>query len=310
MRPPSVRPHESSNGGGQIGTSHDDVTRSSTVGPVSRPRNDTRGRNVVLGSETAWNQRAVVATYATRRGITAGEVRVLGECWPNIRDGNVLDIGVGTGRTIPYLAPFAAGYVGIDPMPNMIIESRRQHLNRDLQLADARDLPFPDRTFSFVFFSFCGIDYVDPAERPRILAEVHRVLAPGGVFAYSTHNLASRGSRSRFEIERPSLSISPIRTCVRIARALVGTVQGYRSYRRLAPHERRGDDVAVLNDGAHQYSMLTCYVTQGHEIGALAAAGFATRCVIEPDGALAQADSRARDLYFIADRSDGVDTGP
>jgi SAM-dependent methyltransferase len=287
---------------------HDDVTRSSTVGPISRPGNDRRCGNVVLGSETAWNQRAVVATYALRRGITAGEVRVLGECWPNIRDGNVLDIGVGTGRTIPYLAPFAARYVGIDPMPNMIVESRRQHLDRDLQQADARDLPFADRSFSFVFFSFCGIDYVDPAERPRIFAEVHRVLAPGGVFAYSTHNLASRGSRSRFEIERPTLSVSPIRTCVRIARALVGTVQGYRNYRRLAPRERRGDDVAVLNDGAHQYSMLTCYVTQRHEIGALAAAGFATRGVIEPDGTLARADSRARDLYFIADRSDRVDT--
>src|ERR1044071_3728555 len=104
MHPRPVCEDEGSNAVGQITGADDDVARSATVGPLSRPGGAARGGNVVLGSETAWNQRAVVAIYALRRGLTAGEVRVLGECWPSIRDGNVLDIGVGTGRTTPYLA--------------------------------------------------------------------------------------------------------------------------------------------------------------------------------------------------------------
>ena len=36
-----------------------------------------------------------------------------------------------------------------------------------------------------------GRDYVTPDERGRVLAEMRRVLRPGGAFVYSSHNLAS-----------------------------------------------------------------------------------------------------------------------
>ena len=262
-------------------------------------------------NQGVWNRRDVVETYATRKYITPAEVRVLATCWSNIADGAVLDIGVGTGRTTSYLAPFASRYVAVDYMPNMVAEAKRQHPAQDIRQADARALPFGAGEFSFVLFSFNGIDYIDPSDRPRVLAEVRRVLAPGGVFAYSTHNLASRDAPlSGFSfVPHPRVRRArPIHAAVAVARSLADSVRGYRNYRRLANQQRVDGDVAFIIDGAHDYSLLTCYVTQAHERRALSAAGFAVRAVIEPDGHAATESSRARDLYFVVHRGDTTPT--
>jgi SAM-dependent methyltransferase len=248
--------------------------------------------------EQIWNRRDVVATYSPRRYITPAELRVIAECWSHIAGGHVLDLGVGAGRTTSYLAQFAARYVAIDFMPNMVAEAQRNHPGRDIRQADARELPFSDGEFSFVLFSFNGIDYVEPADRPRILREARRVLAPGGVFAYSTHNLASRDGEPRFSPELPRLSRSP-RLVLDIARSMRAAVRGYRNFKRLADQQQIDDEYAFIMDGAHEYSVLTCYVTQAHERRALANAGFEVRTVLEGDGQLATPSSRSRDLYFI-----------
>ncbi|MDQ3337369.1 MAG: class I SAM-dependent methyltransferase [Myxococcota bacterium] len=256
-------------------------------------------------NQLAWSQRDVVAAYATRKYITPAEVRILATCWSKIKEGVVLDLGVGTGRTTPYLAPFARRYVAIDYMPRMVAEAQRQHPGLDIRHADARALPFGDGEFSFVLFSFNGIDYVDPSERAGVLAEVGRVLAPEGVFAYSTHNLESRDAPlAGFSFERPHYrGDRPVRAAVAFARSIAKSARGYRNYRRLANQQRIDDDVAFINDGSHEYSLLTCYVTQAHERRALADAGFAIHAVIEPGGHLASESSRARDLYFVVENA-------
>lgn len=254
-------------------------------------------------NDGTWNRADIVAAYTHRRHITPAEVRVIAECWPQLRGGAVLDIGVGTGRTTPYLAPAAARYLGVDYMPNMVEAARAAFPEHAFEVADARALPLPAASFDVACFSFCGLDYVAPSDRAVVFAEVRRVLRPGGRLAFSTHNLASRPpGPSRFEIARPALARNPLRAGVQLARLAASTARGYRNYLQLTGSEVHGDELAVLNDGAHDYALLTTYVTQAAQRRALAEAGFTVDAVLDPDGRDAAPDSRARDLYFVTTR--------
>lgn len=102
----------------------------------------------------------------------------------------VLDLGVGGGRTTPYLSKVASSYVGVDRSAAMIQACRNKFPDLDFLLADASDLSvFPDASFDAIVFSFNGLDYVVPDEkRLRCLSECRRVLRPEGKLIFSCHN--------------------------------------------------------------------------------------------------------------------------
>jgi SAM-dependent methyltransferase len=103
---------------------------------------------------------------------------------------DVLDLGVGGGRTTPYLSELANKYVGLDYAEGMVEACRQRFPDLTFHHADAADLsPFGDSSFDAIVFSFGGIDYLTPpAKRERCLAECRRVLRPGGVLIISRHN--------------------------------------------------------------------------------------------------------------------------
>lgn len=103
---------------------------------------------------------------------------------------HLLDIGVGAGRTTPYLSAAAARYVGVDYAKSMIDVCRRRYPDLEFRHGDATALvDFDDASFDVVVFSFNGIDVIGSDEgRARCLAEVARVLKPGGMFVFSSHN--------------------------------------------------------------------------------------------------------------------------
>ena len=94
---------------------------------------------------------------------------------------NILDIGIGTGRTTVNFAPLVKHYTGIDYAEIMLRHCQKKippATNTNLLQADARDLSrFYDTPFNFIMFSLNGIDSVSHEDRLRILREVRKILA-------------------------------------------------------------------------------------------------------------------------------------
>jgi ubiquinone/menaquinone biosynthesis C-methylase UbiE len=102
----------------------------------------------------------------------------------------ILDVGVGGGRTTPYLSQKASRYVGVDYSEEMVRICRDKFPQLEFLVADASDLSrFSDASFDAMVFAFNGLDYVLPAEkRKQCLWECERVLRVGGVLIFSSHN--------------------------------------------------------------------------------------------------------------------------
>jgi ubiquinone/menaquinone biosynthesis C-methylase UbiE len=94
--------------------------------------------------------------------------------------GDVLEVAIGTGRNLSFY-PQGIRLTGIDFSPAMLEVARRQadQLGRqvDLRLGDAEALDLPDATFDTVV---CTLSLCTIADERRAIAEMKRVLRPGG----------------------------------------------------------------------------------------------------------------------------------
>jgi len=102
----------------------------------------------------------------------------------------ILDLGVGGGRTTPYLSRLASRYVGVDYAPTMVAACQQKFPQLEFLVADATDLALlGDGNFDSVVMAFNSMDYLIPGEsRRHCLAEIHRVLRKDGVLIFSSHN--------------------------------------------------------------------------------------------------------------------------
>jgi SAM-dependent methyltransferase len=92
----------------------------------------------------------------------------------------VLDAGCGTGRIARRLSDRGCVVTGVDLSPGMLAVARRDHPDLDLAEGSLTDLPFDDGVFDGVLCWYSLIHLTDD-ELPVALAEVARVLRPGGV---------------------------------------------------------------------------------------------------------------------------------
>ncbi|MCE9638009.1 MAG: class I SAM-dependent methyltransferase [Planctomycetes bacterium] len=93
----------------------------------------------------------------------------------------VLDVGCGWGRTVAELADTGwKGAVGVDVAPGMIEEGRRLRPDIDLRIGDGRTLPFADASFGAATLFAVLTTIPHDADQAALVAEVRRVLAPGG----------------------------------------------------------------------------------------------------------------------------------
>ncbi|MBO0687061.1 MAG: class I SAM-dependent methyltransferase [Candidatus Dormibacteraeota bacterium] len=106
-----------------------------------------------------------------------------------------LDLCCGTGAATAMLRPHCRQVVGLDFSRGMLLAGRRQPALAGVELvqADALALPF-GQTFDVVV-SFGAFGHFLEREQPRMVAEVARVLRPGGRFVFVTATVPPAWSR-------------------------------------------------------------------------------------------------------------------
>jgi SAM-dependent methyltransferase len=98
--------------------------------------------------------------------------------WLNAQIGEfVLDLGCGDGKLTQRLAATGAHVLGVDASADMVAAARERGI--EAEQANAESLPFHDATFDAVF-SNAALHWVRDHE--SMLAQIHRVLKPGGRF--------------------------------------------------------------------------------------------------------------------------------
>jgi ubiquinone/menaquinone biosynthesis C-methylase UbiE len=109
-------------------------------------------------------------------------------------EGEVLEIGAGTGANFPYL-PQAVRWTGCDPNPDGWRYCERQAsaagIEADWRTAAAEQLPFDGGRFDAVVstLTLCSVRSPEKA-----LREIVRVLKPGGTFIFLEHVAAHESS--------------------------------------------------------------------------------------------------------------------
>ncbi len=109
--------------------------------------------------------------------------------------GEILEIGFGTGLNLPHYPDGVTKITTIDPNPGMqkIARSRIAAFNItvDYQVLNGESLPMADASFDSVVctWTLCSIPQVDKA-----IAEINRLLKPGGKFFFIEHGLSKDSS--------------------------------------------------------------------------------------------------------------------
>jgi SAM-dependent methyltransferase len=93
--------------------------------------------------------------------------------------GPVLDLGCGPGHLSAFLAATGSPVTGIDLVPEFLAHARHSHPDVTFELGSLAELDRPDASVAGVLAWFSLI-HLDPGELDGVLAEVRRVLAPGG----------------------------------------------------------------------------------------------------------------------------------
>jgi len=125
------------------------------------PRYDALNRLLTLGLDQRWRRRAVDAVGVGR-------------------DDVVVDVATGTGDLAELAAASGARVVGIDYTRGMLRGAQRRDVRAAFLQADAEAIPLSGASATVVTCGFSLRNFVSLA---RVLAEMGRVLAPGGRLA-------------------------------------------------------------------------------------------------------------------------------
>lgn len=215
-------------------------------------------------NKDAYDMSDMAEYYRSQSHLFRPEETLLDDLRGSLGSMKMLDIGVGGGRTTCHFASLAAEYTGVDYSPNMIrvCEERFRGEPFSFKVVDVRSMDsFQNGNFDIILFSFNGIDYIIHEERLRALSEIRRICKKSGLFFFSTHNLQSIDRLFRFKQEGAGMF------------AMMKHFLLLRLSNR-NPKRLKREKYAVINDGSHNYSIRTYYITPREQIRQLEETGF------------------------------------
>jgi SAM-dependent methyltransferase len=246
-------------------------------------------------NKSAYGSADVVDWYEDLDFIIKPEAAILRKITPVIKDKKLLDIGIGAGRTTKFLLEISSNYTGIDYMPRFAELAQRKFPAAKILCCDARDLRvFGNAEFAFAQFSSNGIDYMIHEDRLRVLREIHRVLKPGGLFMFSTHNRDQKYF-DKFPWQEGKFDLGHLKSCLY-------TFLHLPKHYRMKKHEIRTDHYAIINDTAHGFSLLTYYISLSEQVKQLAEAGFVEVEAYDMEGNPTGEDRNSPWIYYLARR--------
>jgi SAM-dependent methyltransferase len=218
----------------------------------------------------------------------------------DIQGRRVLDLGCGAGRLATYLRPLTNHYAGLDVSAHMVAHSRQRFPGLTFVQGDMRHLPFEAGAFDAVLAVFNLFDAVSHDDRLKVLADVRRVLAPGGLLFFSAHN---RNYAEADLVPRLHFSRNPI-TQLRLVGDYLRCVVNHRRIRKL---QQACGEYALVNDEGHHFSALHYYIRRDAQARQLKTAGFELiECLDELGRTLRpEEDDRAYSCIHYLARSQG-----
>lgn len=150
---------------------------------------------------------AEMHSVAGRRRKAATMLAILAEALgPRLAEARVLNVGCSTGIIDEFLAPHVGRVTGID-IDAPAVEGARLRCragNTEFRVGDAMQLDFPDASFDV---AICSQVYEHVPDPVRMMKEIHRVLAPGGVCYFAATN---RFCIMEQHYHLPFLSVIPV----------------------------------------------------------------------------------------------------
>ena len=125
----------------------------------------------------------------------------------------VLDVGCGTGLLSELIAPRVRQLMGADISASSLKRARERLPSCRFETCDGATLPFPDRSVDLAFAS-CVMHHVPPKQWSGFVAEMARVVKPGGSAAVIEHNPwnpLTRMAVSRCEFDKDAVLLFPSR---------------------------------------------------------------------------------------------------
>ena len=218
---------------------------------------------------------------------------------PDVSGRDVLDVGVGAGRTTRYIAPLARRYEGVDYSSVMVQYMKSAMPEISVRQAAFQDLSvFEDASFDVVLALDNVIDTLSHECRLQALSEASRVLRLGGMLAIASHNIRYKKAYSGPQL---AWCPDPVRLAWRFGRYLFC----WWNYLRLKRLRRTTPEYALINDGGHHFTLLHYYLSRRAMTSQLQSLGFQLEDVFNtvgrpvPEGA---DDSENYSLLYVARR--------